>query len=442
MAVVYACFGLVATLSFQAGDFAIPTTDVTANLFWLFIYLAAFLLYAGLLKLASGPRPGHKIDLTQTVLYTVLFSGLLVIHPPLGAIDVTNYAFAARLSNFLGANPYLTPFIDFSLDPYFDYAFENWRSCPYGPVFTIFTLLIDRLAGQNFFLTADLLRISMVGFLLGSLFLIHRILEIIKPEKANQYTLIMAWNPLVLFEVANNGHNDIMVLFFMLFAIYCLVKEARLWVIPLLLVSVLIKYVTVLTIPFFMLYIYRKDSSISFWGRSLLVCGLLLGLSYYPFLKDGLSIFTGLFLQFSQAEFWFHYGTLPLLAYWMNDLLAIGFEPTGIKHILSLLFILVYASTYRHKIETKTRIYVLIFKIYIAYFLVASFWVMPWYFLWILPLPLFFSNEHWESVILFLTFSGLLSYFVPVGGLMGLILALYWFSHRERGRSTPVQSST
>lgn len=426
-AIVYACFSFVEAISFHTNDFSIPPITVSANIYWLFIYLAAFLLYIGFLQLFVISNADRSFSFKHAILFSILFCILLTIQPPIGSKDVYGYAFSARIFNFYNANPYLDPFGNVSADPYLEYVFENLGPSTYGPVFTIFTIFINLIACQSFFLTTVLLKLSMVCFFLGSTFILYKTLRIINPEKAKIYSLVFAWNPMVLFEVANNGHNDIMILFFVLFAAYLLIKRSYFWIVPLLTVSVLIKYVTVLIIPFFIIYIYRFESSFAFWRKVFLACILFICLSYYPFLKDDLSIFKGLFLQFSKAEFWFHYGAVPLFAYWVNHTFSLGFSAAIIKNSLLLTFLIVYSSLYFKKITGEIQIYKIIFIVYMAYFIIACFWMMPWYFLWILPIPLLFSNDKWKEAILLITLSGLLSYFVPIGGFLMLFIGISLF---------------
>lgn len=267
----------------------------------------------------------------------------------------------------------------------------------------------------------------MACFFLGSTFILYKTLRVLKPEKAKAYSIVFAWNPMVLFEVANNGHNDSMMLFFILLAVYLLIKRSYFWIVPLLIASVLIKYVTIFIIPFFIIYINKFQSSFAFWRKVLLACILLICLSYYPFLQDDLSIYKGLFMQFSETEFWFHYGAMPLFAYWMNHTFSFNFTTAMIKNSLTLIFLIVYSSLYFRKITSDIQIFEIIFKVYMAYFVIACFWMMPWYFLWILPMPLLISNAKWKATVLLITFSGLLGNFVPIGGLLMLFIGIYLF---------------
>jgi hypothetical protein len=76
-----------------------------------------------------------------------------------------------------------------------------------------------------------------------------------------------AWNPLVLLETAQNGHNDIVMIFFLLAALWTLTTGKEAWAIPLLALSVLVKFVTILIAPLLILHLAMKRTT---WRQRLL----------------------------------------------------------------------------------------------------------------------------------------------------------------------------
>ena len=62
----------------------------------------------------------------------------------------------------------------------------------------------------------------MILAYLGSATLIYLILKQRQPRWAVAGTIAFAWNPLVLLAVAQNGHNDIVMIFFLLAAVWAL----------------------------------------------------------------------------------------------------------------------------------------------------------------------------------------------------------------------------
>ena len=61
--------------------------------------------------------------------------------------------------------------------------------------------------------------------------------------------MLFAWNPLVLFEYCANSHNDILVVFFALLALFALTREHPVLAFACIIASASIKYATVPVAP-------------------------------------------------------------------------------------------------------------------------------------------------------------------------------------------------
>jgi hypothetical protein len=104
-----------------------------------------------------------------------------------------------------------------------------------------------------------LLKLLFSAMALGAAYVVYRILEHLQPDYALGGALLVAWNPLILVEVSANGHNDIAMMLLALVACLAMVRQ-RLALGPLLLVpSALVKYVTVLLLPLFLIYAIRRQ---------------------------------------------------------------------------------------------------------------------------------------------------------------------------------------
>jgi hypothetical protein len=73
--------------------------------------------------------------------------------------------------------------------------------------------------------------------------------------------VLLAWNPLLLFEAAANGHNDLLMLAFTALALYLAARRNWLLAFPALAAAVLIKYVTGLLGPLLLLWAWRSSGS-------------------------------------------------------------------------------------------------------------------------------------------------------------------------------------
>jgi hypothetical protein len=130
----------------------------------------------------------------------------------------------------------------------------------------------------------------MILAYLGSAVLIYVILNQRQPRWAVAGTIAFAWNPLVLLAVAQNGHNDVVMIFFLIAAVWALTtkhpksqRTALLYdglVCLFLALSILTKFITIVVVPFFLLALFSRgqrwpDRSARLIGSSLLIGALV-----------------------------------------------------------------------------------------------------------------------------------------------------------------------
>ena len=138
------------------------------------------------------------------------------------------YAIYTRGWGLYGLNPLATAPAQFpGNDPWVGLAAE-WADVPspYGPVWQVLSLGAYYLGGGDFLRHVFALKLIMIGAYLGSATLIYLILKQRQPRWAVAGTIAFAWNPLVLLAVAQNGHNDIVMIFFLLAAVWALVHSS------------------------------------------------------------------------------------------------------------------------------------------------------------------------------------------------------------------------
>jgi hypothetical protein len=188
----------------------------------------------------------------------VVMGATLVPAYPTTAIDLLIYAVRARIWAIYNLNPLATAPLQLPADPWIGLAGE-WADIPspYGPVWEGISLLAFRLAGGD--LLRHLLALKAIACLshLGCAGLVALILRRLKPDWVLAGTLALAWNPLALLELAGNGHNDGLMVLFLLLAVYLAVSGRRWLVTPALTLSVFTKFTPLLALPFFLLYLAR-----------------------------------------------------------------------------------------------------------------------------------------------------------------------------------------
>ncbi len=237
----------------------------------------------------------HTIFITSA-----FFALILVFSYPQTAIDIFIYAIRTRGWALYDLQPLATaPEMLPATDPWLGLAGE-WLDAPspYGPVWEWLSLGAFYLVRGHFLGHLFALKGIAVLSYLGCIWLIILILRDRRPDWARVGLIAFAWNPLVLFESAQNGHNDIVMAFFLLGAIWAYFKLqntvpyrnrvpfANLSFCVFMAASILVKFVTIAVLPFFLLGIAMQKGKWYQRGLRLLgyggVISLLLLLGMLP----------------------------------------------------------------------------------------------------------------------------------------------------------------
>src|SRR5579884_3277581 len=169
------------------------------------------------------PRPGLSCLVWGA---TILFDLTLLGMPGVLTTDIFSYTLYGRISFLYRLNPYTTVPAAFPNDPVLPWMNTIWLDQPsvYGPLWTDVGWLMTRI-GLAFDLTGQVFAYKVLMLLvhLGSLgvvwWLIPRIGVISAPSARLVAFATFAWNPLVLFEVVGNAHNDGLMLLLLLLAL-------------------------------------------------------------------------------------------------------------------------------------------------------------------------------------------------------------------------------
>ncbi|MGA2454661.1 MAG: hypothetical protein ABSG93_14185 [Solirubrobacteraceae bacterium] len=185
------------------------------TLTWLISVALGLLYVAYLLVLRGAPRiqPGWILGGIVAVQLTFLLA------PPLQYTDVFNYINYGRMGVVHHLDPYSTlPLLEPHSDP--AYAISNWHylRSPYGPLFTLLTYALVPLG-----VAASLWAIKIIvgACSLGLLALVWRLARLL----GRSPTLAVAFvglNPIVLVWGLGGEHNDFIMVFLVLAAVYLL----------------------------------------------------------------------------------------------------------------------------------------------------------------------------------------------------------------------------
>lgn len=171
---------------------------------------------------------------------------ILLFSFPAFSYDIFNYIATAKVTFFYQENPYLVMPIEFSGEPMLKFMHAANKIALYGPVWILLTLIPHFSGLGNIILTLFTFKLFMALFYLGTSWLIWRL-----SDRSASALAFFALNPLVVIETLNSGHNDIVMVFFTLLALYLLFSKKKLLSWGSLLISVGIKYTTLVLAPVF-----------------------------------------------------------------------------------------------------------------------------------------------------------------------------------------------
>jgi hypothetical protein len=186
--------------------------------------LALILLDRGL----GTPRAALWIVLSGAV----AFQATLLFLPGLFSQDVFSYIAYGRLAAVYDLNPYVWPPSVIAKDAVLPWVAEVWRTyaAPYGPLWLDVQWAMARVSG-GLSIGDQAIGYRLLGdvLLLGNLVLAWAMLGRVNMDRRERTTALaaLAWNPLVLFEVAGNAHNDVLMVSFSLLAVLLFARSSN-----------------------------------------------------------------------------------------------------------------------------------------------------------------------------------------------------------------------
>ncbi|HET7034348.1 MAG TPA: hypothetical protein VFI42_01580 [Thermomicrobiaceae bacterium] len=370
--------------------------------------LLAFATYTvgWLLLRRCAPRGALVVVLAGTVLFSLT---LLPINP-VGAQDVYHNIADARTYWVYGQNPTRIPPGHFADDPLARQVY-TWSGFPssYGPLWY-------QLSGAPLPFSGTGVRANVIGqkaltiiFLWGSTILAALVAEGLRPGAGAASALLLGWNPLLQFATAGNAHNDIVMVFFALAALYALVRRWWLAVLPLLTLAVATKQVWLLVVPIFLLWLWRRPD-VPRRGLALsLVLSALVAVALYAPLLAGHG-YAGLAHESS------HVISSPgaLLALGLQHGLGLSWNTatTAIKPLILPFFALGYLLLLRRAASAPDARALIscAFWVVFLYLLLAKWWYWPWYAEWVVALAAPLAGGPTAPVALATSLGAMLAY--------------------------------
>lgn len=343
--------------------------------------IALFALYAWLIALCRGSYFRSPQARRLALLFPVLFNLAWLFGRPFLSRDIYAYMTQGVWFSTHGGSLHLRAAgatdgsaLTSQLAAY------GWRLDvlnPYGPLWNDFALAVMRLTHDIF--TAMLLFKALVVIAsLGSTVLIWLILGRTRPKDQLLGTLVFAWNPMVIVELAGEGHNDAFMIVFVLAALFFSVRGRTTTGLLALALGVLAKYLPLILLPAQLAYFWRTQRNRSQLVRQLVLGALIalcLAVILYRPIWAGLETFSGLRdkgQMGAQPSAW------GVLFWFLSHALSQATATSVTMAVVTGLFALyVLVATWRvHDIES---LFAACSRIALAYVLFASPIYWPWY---------------------------------------------------------------
>ncbi len=382
--------------------------------------LAIFWLY-GLAYRTAGAQAQGKV----VIAFGLAFALTNVLVYPIGALDVFDYIFYGREMAFYGANPFVVAPQAFPNDKLFPYV--AWSGLPftYGPLWAIASRLLNTVGRDNLLLNLLLFKGLGVAAYAVTSAIIHDTLRRHSPARAFGGVLFFAWNPLVIFETAANGHNDIVAALFVVIGAAAWARGRQPLGIGGLALSALTKFVTA---PLALVWLAaglraekRWRARLGFVAGVVVISAFLALLCYLPFLGERAHWRTVLLAPLQRQDL-FTSSFPALVVHLLRD--RFGVETTeklARNGALIMLALYTLYITWRVKGDWQS-VARASFNVLLFYLLFLCLWFQPWYVMWIVPLAALLPHGRASIVTFLFCLSAMGKY---------LVFDFFWFWRPE-----------
>jgi hypothetical protein len=372
--------------------------------------------YVAALVLLDRGLASRRGALVLVLGFAGLFQLTLLLIPGVFSTDVFSYLAYGQLGGTYGLNPYVHAPSALANDPLVEQIYAPWRALPspYGPVWTTISVALAQVY-RGLSLEQQLVAHELFMSLLHlvNLGLIWLLLERCLPAdwtRGSRVTAfaLFAWNPVILFEVVGNGHNDGLMITLMLAAFVALALPRAPginlhWLAAgaLLTLSILVKYAT---LPLGIIGAFAWASELPSWrmrfawllGASLIV-GAIVIVAFQPWYAGPATVtpllneFVGKFNDHDRSTHWLMQRMISALpgetvifgmpiaaAAWLEIATTIGFGAY-----------VVWELRQTTRACSSDRVYTIArsaARMYLVTLLLVASQVHTWYFVWPLSL--------------------------------------------------------
>ena len=391
----------------------LPNREMPFGRFFV-LYSSAFIIYlAVILKVSRIPSNNKNIFIL--IFSAIMFRMILLPGVPVHENDIYRYIWDGKAA-ITGINPYQYPQIQASIKPTSqslqvdferlkslrDEDPESYRRISFKDISTIYPPLAQAAFAFAALMAPGSILFLKTMFVLFDTGVILLLFLMLKSMKQNPlYTVIYAWNPLVLKEFANSGHYDSLALLCVIWGAYMMIREKWTFSGAALGLGVIAKFYPLIFIPFFLI----KREYRAFFFSIIIVCA-----GYLPFFLWGQADYTSIFSGLkTYAQEWVNNGFIYSLIIMPASLFSLN--PAIIAKIICLLL---YAAIWILIFFDTMPVLKKMFCAVTMLFLLSPVG-FPWYFCWVIPFLCIYRNRG----LILLSYLLILYYFIftrDIGG--------------------------
>jgi hypothetical protein len=362
-------------------------------------FISVGLLYFVGLRAArqTSSKSAWMIVIGATIAFIIMF----LFMAPLDARDIYDNIFHGRILGVYGANPFRDVISMFPHDPFFKYPW--WKNSPsaYGPLWETLAGITAWLAGDGIIANILAFKILPGLFHLASIAVVIFYLRRVKPEGALSGTLLLGWNPVLLYETWGNGHNDIAMMFWVLLAAVLISQKQYSLGTLSLVAGTLIKFIPVLLIPAAMLIGYHSLENLKsrFWFivKTSLAGVFLIMIAYIPFWNGMATFSIGRRIQMFTTS-------IPAVMYRILKP-ALGWsEAAHLVSLSALALLAIFTLIQTFGVQKQKPVEEFLqttFNILAFYLLVTCLWFQQWYGIWLISLAPLLSERALRFALFF-----------------------------------------
>lgn len=238
------------------GDIRTFAPTLVAGLAYALLIGALFALLVMAFRRAISTGLGSH-PLAKVVGGSLFLALPLLLAYPINATDIFGYVIRGRIASVYGESPFSVPAAEFIGDPFMPLISE-WagETTPYGPLWELVAAGVTAVSGDSLVWGVWLFKgLALACFLITTVGIAHLLL----PHHSSRwtYTLLWAWNPGLLLTFILNGHNDAVMLMWLVLGLLLGRRGRPAAGFLLMVLAALTKPVAVLALPFFFIAFVR-----------------------------------------------------------------------------------------------------------------------------------------------------------------------------------------